>query len=116
MDVNDLEAQKDTIRNKKEMNEYKEEKDLDKLRATVNTQEVLEELKLRERRNEIRQMIDNKQRLSKMLFFMKRDVLQHNFGETLDSMRRKIDKQRDQITMSYGTLQTSDMRQEPPIF
>lgn len=72
--------------------------------------------RLDKREVEIRDLINRKQERSKKEFEMKRDVLQSSFKASVDSLVKRVRKQKDLITSSYGPIVLNSKKVEKPIF
>ena len=68
------------------------------------------------REKEIEKIIRNKQDRSEKEFKMKKEVLQTSFRASVDSLIKRIKKQKDIITSSYGPIVLNSKKIEKPIF
>ena len=71
---------------------------------------------LNKRYDEIKTLIANKQKRSKEEFDMKKDVLQNSFKASVDSLIRRVRRQKELITSSYGPVVLNSKKIERPIF
>lgn len=68
------------------------------------------------REKEIEKIIKNKQERSEKEFKMKEEVLRTSFRASVESLIKRIKKQKDIITSSYGPIVLNSKKIERPIF
>ena len=68
------------------------------------------------REKEIEKIIKNKQDRSEKEFKMKEEVLRTSFRESVDSLIKRIKKQKEIITSSYGPIVLNSKKKDRPIF
>jgi len=61
-------------------------------------------------------LIEQKQQRSKEEFDMKRDVLKNSFKASVESLIKRVRKQKELITSSYGPVVLNSKKIEKPIF
>lgn len=101
---------KEEQRIKNEKLQLKEEKQF------IEKQQPLMSKELVERKTEIHDLLMRKQERSKLEFEMKQEVLQSRFKTSVNSLIKKVKKQRDLITTSYGPVVLNSKKIEKPIF
>ena len=65
---------------------------------------------------ELEDLIKRKQERSKKEFQMKQEVLKDSFKASVDSLIKRVRKQKEIITSSYGPIVLNSKRVEKPIF
>ena len=73
-------------------------------------------VELAAREKEIERLIKTKQDRSEKEFNMKKEVLQTSFRASVDSLIKRVKKQKDIITSSYGPIVLNSKKIEKPIF
>ena len=68
------------------------------------------------RTDEISKLIHKKQQRSQAEFKMKQEVLSSSFKASVESLIRRIRKQKEIITSSYGPIVLQSKKREKPIF
>ena len=71
---------------------------------------------LDKREIELQDLIKRKQERSKKEFQMKKEVLQESFNASVDSLIKRVKKQKDIITSSYGPIVLNSKKVEKPIY
>jgi uncharacterized protein with gpF-like domain len=71
---------------------------------------------LKSRQQEVVKLIEKKQERSKQEFEMKKEVLASSFKASVESLIKRIQKQKEIITSSYGPIVLNSKRIEKPIF
>ena len=71
---------------------------------------------LDKREIELEDLIKRKQERSKKEFQMKQEVLKDSFKASVDSLIKRVRKQKEIITSSYGPIVLNSKRVEKPIF
>lgn len=97
----------------------KEKKEKEKLKAEKNfivKKKKLTSVELAKREKEIEKIIKNKQERSEKEFKMKEEVLRTSFRASVESLIKRIKKQKDIITSSYGPIVLNSKKIERPIF
>ena len=101
---------KEEQRIKDEKRQIKEEKEFIKKSQPHTSKELIE------RKAEIHDLLMRKQERSKLEFEMKQEVLKSRFKTSVNSLIKKVKKQRDLITTSYGPVVLNSKKIEKPIF
>ena len=65
---------------------------------------------------ELEDLIKRKQERSRQEFKMKQEVLKDSFKVSVDSLVKRVRKQKDLITSSYGPIVLNAMKNQKPIF
>ena len=68
------------------------------------------------REDELEDLIKRKQERSKKEFQMKQEVLKDSFKASVDSLIKRVKKQKEIITSSYGPIVLNSKKVEKPIF
>lgn len=71
---------------------------------------------LKVRRGDLEKLIKGKQERSKAEFEMKKDVLTNSFKASVDSLIKRVLKQKEIITASYGPIILNSKKNEKPVF
>lgn len=71
---------------------------------------------LNKRETELEDLIKRKQERSKKEFEMKKEVLRESFKASVDSLIKRVRKQKEIITSSYGPIVLNSKKIEKPIF
>jgi hypothetical protein len=71
---------------------------------------------LKVRKGDLEKLIKGKQERSKAEFEMKKDVLTNSFKASVDSLIKRVLKQKDIITASYGPIILNSKKNEKPVF
>lgn len=71
---------------------------------------------LKKRKGDLEKLIKGKQERSKAEFEMKKDVLTNSFKASVDSLIKRVLKQKDIITASYGPIILNSKKNEKPVF
>lgn len=71
---------------------------------------------LSKREIELEDLIVRKQERSKKEFEMKKEVLRDSFKASVDSLIKRVRKQKEIITSSYGPIVLNSKKVEKPIF
>jgi len=71
---------------------------------------------LDKREDELEELINRKQDRSKKEFEMKKEVLRDSFKASVDSLIKRVRKQKEIITSSYGPIVLNSKKVEKPTF
>jgi len=98
------------------LEEKQEKEKLKREKSTIFNRKKQTSIELARREKEIEQIIKNKQDRSEKEFNMKKEVLQTSFRASVDSLIKRVKKQKDIITSSYGPIVLNSKKIEKPIF
>jgi len=85
-------------------------------REFITTKHGRTKTDLDKREDELEDLINRKQERSRKEFSMKKEVLKDSFKASVDSLVKRVRKQKDIITSSYGPIVLNSKKIEKPIF
>lgn len=82
----------------------------------IDTQYDQNKRDLKVRKSDLEKLIKGKQERSRAEFEMKQEVLTNSFKASVDSLIKRVLKQKEIITASYGPMILNSKKNEKPVF
>ena len=116
IDGEELEREERAKQEREKEQEKAEQRHIEQEKNFVAKQRAFTSKELALRTDEIAKLILKKQRRSEAEFKMKKEVLSSSFKASVESLTRRIRKQKEIITSSYGPIVLQSKKREKPIF